>query len=70
MKGEATITEKGQVIIPKAIRDKSGLKKGRKVYFELRGEEAAILPEVKGPGGAQAVEERNTGSGRGNPISN
>jgi antitoxin PrlF len=49
MKQEATITEKGQVTIPKVIRDKLGLKKGRKVYFELRGEEAVMLPEVKDP---------------------
>ncbi|MGC1121769.1 MAG: AbrB/MazE/SpoVT family DNA-binding domain-containing protein [Candidatus Methanofastidiosia archaeon] len=49
MKQEATITEKGQVTIPKVIRDKLGLKKGKKVYFELRGKEAVILPEVKDP---------------------
>jgi AbrB family looped-hinge helix DNA binding protein len=30
MKREATITEKGQVTIPKVIRDKLGLKKGKK----------------------------------------
>jgi antitoxin PrlF len=49
MKQEATITDKGQVTIPKVIRDKLGLKKGKKVYFELRGMEAVILPEVKDP---------------------
>lgn len=49
MKQEATITEKGQVTIPKVIRDKLGLKKGKKVYFELRGKEAVILPEVEDP---------------------
>ena len=49
MKQEATITEKGQVTIPKVIRDKLGLKKGTKVYFELRGEEAVILPKIENP---------------------
>lgn len=49
MKLEATVTEKGQVTIPKAVRDKLGLKKGTKVYFELRGREAVMLPEVKNP---------------------
>ena len=37
MKQESTVTKKGQVTIPKVIRDKLGLKKGTKVYFELRG---------------------------------
>ena len=49
MKQEATLTEKGQVTIPKLIRDKLGLKKGTKVYFELRGKEAVMLPEVEDP---------------------
>ncbi len=49
MKLEATVTEKGQVTIPKAVRDKLGLKKGTKVYFELRGKQAVMLPEVKNP---------------------
>lgn len=35
--------------IPKVIRDKLGLKKGTKVYFELRGKEAVMLPEVEDP---------------------
>jgi AbrB family looped-hinge helix DNA binding protein len=49
MKQEATVGEKGQVTIPKRIRDKLGLKKGTKVYFELRGKEAVMLPEVEDP---------------------
>ncbi len=49
MKQEATVTEKGQITIPKVIRDKLGLKKGTKVYFELRGKGAVMLPEVKDP---------------------
>lgn len=49
MKQEATVTEKGQVTIPKLIRDKLGLKKGTKVYFELRGKGAVMLPEVEDP---------------------
>jgi antitoxin PrlF len=49
MKQEATMAEKGQVTIPKAIRDKLGLKKGTKIYFELRGKEAVMLPEVEDP---------------------
>jgi antitoxin PrlF len=46
---EATMTEKGQVTIPKAIRDKLGLKKGTKIFFELRGKEAVMLPEIEDP---------------------
>lgn len=49
MRKEATVTKKGQVTIPKVIRDKLGLKKGKKVYFELRGKEAVMLPEIEDP---------------------
>jgi len=44
---ESTITRKGQVTIPKAIRDRLGVKKGEKVLFAMRGEEV-ILKVVKG----------------------
>ena len=44
---ESTITRKGQVTIPKAIRDRLGVKEGEKVLFVMRGEEVA-LKVVKG----------------------
>ena len=46
---KATVTKKGQITIPKKIRDKLGLKEGQKVIFELKGKEAVLLPEVKAP---------------------
>lgn len=49
MSEEATVTKKGQVTIPKKVRDKLGLKEGRKVSFEVRGGEAVLLPEVENP---------------------
>lgn len=49
MNEEATVTKKGQVTIPKKIRDRLGLKEGEKVSFEVRGGEAVLLPEVKNP---------------------
>ena len=39
----ATMTKKGQVTIPKAIREKLGLKAGKKIYFELRGKHAVLF---------------------------
>ena len=44
---ESTVTRKGQVTIPKAIRDRLGVKEGEKVFFVMRGEEV-ILKVVKG----------------------
>lgn len=42
----ATLTSKGQVTIPKEIRDAFGLRTGDKVEFVVTGEEKAILRPV------------------------
>lgn len=39
------IGEKGQVVVPKNIRDLLGLKKGQKVVFQVKGEEVFMRPE-------------------------
>jgi len=44
---ESTITRKGQVTIPKEIRDQLGMKEGEKVVFVLRGGEV-LLKILKG----------------------
>ncbi len=44
---ESTITRKGQITIPKAIRDRLGVKEGEKVIFVLRGEEV-VLKIIRG----------------------
>jgi len=49
MTEEATVTKKGQVTIPKKVRERLGLTEGRKVTFEVRGKEAVLLPEVDDP---------------------
>ena len=36
------ITRKGQVTIPKGIRDSLDLKEGERVFFALRGEEVVL----------------------------
>lgn len=46
---KATVTENGTIIIPKEIRDTLHLKKGTKVYFEIRGNHIIMIPEVKDP---------------------
>lgn len=46
---EATITRKGQLTIPKSIRERLGLKKGRKVQLELRGKKVVMFPEIEDP---------------------
>ena len=44
---ESTVTRKGQITIPKAIRDRLGVKEGDKVVFVLRGEEV-VLKVIRG----------------------
>lgn len=40
----ATITTKGQITIPKAVRDALGLKEGHQVIFVIEGERAYLYP--------------------------
>ncbi len=42
------VGKKGQVTIPKDIREKFGIKEGTKVVFEVRGDEIVIKPEKSG----------------------
>jgi len=43
-----TIGKKGQITIPKDIREKFGLKEGERVIFEVRGDEIVMKPEKSG----------------------
>jgi AbrB family looped-hinge helix DNA binding protein len=42
-----TVTSKGQVTIPKAVRDRLGIKPGNTVEFELTPEGGVMLVKVK-----------------------
>jgi len=44
---KGTISRKGQVTVPKEIREALGLKPGSRVRFELKGGYAVLLPEPK-----------------------
>ena len=44
------IGTRGQVVIPKGIRDASGLKPGVEVEFTLRGDEVVLVPRGAGSG--------------------
>jgi antitoxin PrlF len=48
---KSTVSEKGQVTIPKALRDKLGLRAGQVLEFEARGG-ALVGRKRKGPGRA------------------
>ena len=48
MVGIRTVGKKGQVTIPKEIREKFGLKEGSKVSFEIKEDEIVIKPEKSG----------------------
>jgi antitoxin PrlF len=41
-----TVTSKGQVTIPKAVRDRLGIKPGSKVDFEIAGDGRAFLRRI------------------------
>ena len=47
MQEEATVTSKGQVTIPKEIREHLGLRKGEKIVFVERLDEVVIKPKIK-----------------------
>ncbi|MFA4819446.1 MAG: AbrB/MazE/SpoVT family DNA-binding domain-containing protein [Candidatus Aenigmatarchaeota archaeon] len=49
MSEEGTITSKGQLTIPKEIRDHFGWKDGEKIIFLEREGELAIKPKIKDP---------------------
>ena len=46
MQIRATVSTKGQVTLPAAMRAKLGIQAGSLVQFELRGQELVIKPEL------------------------
>lgn len=42
--GATTVTQKGQVTIPKAVRDRLRITRGDRIVFELRGSEVVLRP--------------------------
>lgn len=38
----STVTRKGQVTIPKSVRDRLGVKEGEQVFFVVRGDEVML----------------------------
>ena len=43
---EATVSSKGQVTLPAAIRAQMGIETGTRLRFELRGTELIVRPEL------------------------
>jgi AbrB family looped-hinge helix DNA binding protein len=43
---EATVSSKGQVTLPAAMRAKLGITVGSRIQFELRDKELVVRPEV------------------------
>ena len=48
MEMKREVGEKGQIVLPKDIRDYVGIKPGSKVIFEVRGKEIIIKAEKTG----------------------
>lgn len=49
MTEKAKLSKKGQVTIPKSIREKLGLEAGKKVSFDVIGKEAVLYPDIEEP---------------------
>ena len=45
---KSTVTSKGQITLPKPVREALGLERASVVEFELQGEEAILRPAKKG----------------------
>lgn len=45
---KATVTTKGQIVIPAAIRGRMGIKTGTKLYVEEDGDEIILKPVTSG----------------------
>ena len=43
---QATVSSKGQVTLPVAIRAKLGIETGSRLHFELRGKQLLVRPEL------------------------
>ena len=54
MEIKSTLSEKGQIVIPKDIREHLGLKPGSEIVFEVRGKEV-VIKQKKDP--REFVEE-------------
>ncbi len=45
--GQVTISSKGQIAIPKAVRDTLNLSEGTKLMLEVRGQELVLSKQAK-----------------------
>jgi AbrB family looped-hinge helix DNA binding protein len=66
MLDESKITKKGQIIIPKAIREKLGLKAGDKIIFESNGN--GILIRKKEDSDINEIIEEVSGIWKEHPL--
>jgi antitoxin PrlF len=60
-----TLTAKGQVTIPKPVRDKLGLKPGNEVVFELAADGAVVIRKAGGKPKPSRFERLRGRAGRG-----
>jgi AbrB family looped-hinge helix DNA binding protein len=57
------VTEKGQVTIPKELRDALGIGAGTQVEFERRGDAIVVRKSERGPTRGRRIAERLRGRG-------
>ena len=60
-----TVTSKGQVTIPKPVRDRLGIKPGSAVEFQLASDGRVVLTKVGGRGPASRFEALRGRAGKG-----
>ena len=52
-----TVTSKGQVTIPKPVRDRLGITAGSAVDFQMEADGRVVLTKVNGPRGTSRLEK-------------
>jgi len=43
---EVAVDEKGRILIPKEVRDKVGLKAGKRARLEVKGQNIIVMPPI------------------------
>jgi antitoxin PrlF len=65
METRAKITSKGQITVPRAVRQALGVKEGDKLIFEHNGDQMIVRPDKQKNGFAKYMGIGNPGSAEG-----
>jgi AbrB family looped-hinge helix DNA binding protein len=52
-----TVTVKGQVLVPKHIREQTGIGPGSRIEWEIDAQGRAVMVKLAGPGGRERAQQ-------------